>query len=49
VTQNVVRRRYKEEEIREGEPLQIVVALQFPVIATGGPRDDLALRAVDLW
>src|SRR3979490_428625 len=48
MTQDVVRRRYKEEEIRQGELLQIVVALHFPVVAAGGPGDDLALRAVDL-
>src|SRR5262245_59225220 len=46
--QNVVRCRYKEEEIRQGELLQVVVGLQFPVIAAGGPGDDLALRAVHL-
>src|SRR5215472_14083069 len=48
MTQNVVRRRYKEEEIRKGELLQIIVALQFPVIAGGGPGDDLAFCAIDL-
>src|SRR5262249_59219453 len=48
MTQNVVRRRYKEEEIREGELVWIVVALQFPVVAAGSPGDNLALRAVDL-
>jgi hypothetical protein len=48
MTQDVVRRRYKEEEIRQGELLQIVVALHFPVVAAAGPRDNLALRAVDL-
>ena len=48
MTQDVVRPRYKEEEIRQGELLQIVVALNFPVVAASGPGDDLALRAVDL-
>src|SRR5215475_1194588 len=48
MTQDVVRRRYKEEEIRQGELLQIVVALHFPVVAAAGPGDNLALRAVDL-
>ena len=48
MTQDVVRRRYKEEEIRQGELLQIVAALHFPVVAAGGPGDDLALRAIDL-
>src|SRR5579871_3426302 len=48
MTQDVVCRRYEEEEIRQGELLQIVVALQLPVVAAGGPGDDLALRAVDL-
>src|SRR5262249_58511075 len=48
MTQDVVRRRYKEEEIRQGKLLQIVDALQFPVVAAGSPGDNLALRAVDL-
>ena len=48
MTQDVVRRCYKEEKIRQGELLQIVVALHFPVVAAAGPSDDLALRAVDL-
>src|SRR2546428_6616687 len=48
MTQDVVRRRYKEEEIRQSELLQIVVALHFPVVAAAGPGDNLALRAVDL-
>src|SRR5262249_62195540 len=48
MTQNVVRRRYKEEEIWQRELLQIVASLQFPVITAGGPGDDLALRTVDL-
>jgi hypothetical protein len=46
--QDVVCRRYQEEEIRQGELLQMVVTLQFPVVAAGGPGDDLILRAVDL-
>src|ERR1700690_2407647 len=48
MTQDVVRGRYKEEEIRQGELLQVVVPLHFPVIAAAGPSDDLTLRAVDL-
>src|SRR5215813_2086462 len=48
MTQNVVRRRYKEKEIWKGELLQIIVALQFPVVAAGGPGDDLAFCAIDL-
>ncbi len=48
MTQDVVRRRYKEEEIRQGELLQIIVALHFPVVAAAGPGDDLVLRAVEL-
>src|ERR1700726_889441 len=48
MTQDVVRRCYKEEEIRQGELLQIVVAIHFPVVAASGPGDDLALRAVAL-
>ena len=48
MTQDVIRRRYEEEEIRQGKLLQIVVALHFPVVATTGPGDDLVLRAVDL-
>src|SRR5581483_4126459 len=48
MTQDVIRRRYKEKEIRQSELLQIVVALQFPVVGTGGPGDDLVLRAVHL-
>ena len=37
MTQDVVRRRYKEEEIRQRELLQIVIALQFSIIAASGP------------
>ena len=48
MTQDVVRRRYKEEEIRQGELLQIVVALHFPVVAAGSPGDNFVLRAVNL-
>jgi hypothetical protein len=48
MTQDVVRRRYKEEEIWQGELLQIVVALHFSVVAASSPSDNLALRAVDL-
>ena len=48
MTQDVVRRRYKEEEIRQAERLQIIVALHFSVVAATGPGDDLVLRAVDL-
>jgi len=48
MTQNVVRRRYKEKEIRQRTLLQIVVALQLSVVSASGPGDDLALRAVDL-
>src|SRR6516162_4173375 len=48
MTQDVVRRRYKAEEIRQSELLQIVVALHVPVVAAGSPGDNLALRAVDL-
>src|SRR5579862_1204231 len=48
MTQDVVCRRYKEEEIRLGKLLQIVVALHFPRVATAGPGNDLLLRAIDL-
>src|SRR5262245_18787717 len=48
MTQDVVRRRYKEEEIRQGELLQIVLALHFPVVAAASPGDNLVLRTVDL-
>src|SRR5215831_6215459 len=48
MTQDVVRRRYKEEEIRQSELLQIVLALHFPVVAAASPGDNLVLRAVDL-
>jgi hypothetical protein len=48
MTQDVVRRRYKEEEIRQCEMLQIVVAFHLPVVAAVRPGDHLALRAVDL-
>src|SRR4051794_2151956 len=48
MTQDVVRRRYKEEEIRQGEMLQIVASLHFPVVGAALPGDNLALRAVDL-
>src|SRR5262249_31656122 len=48
MTQDVVRRRYKEEEVRQGELLQIVLALHFPVVAAASPGDNLVLRAVDL-
>src|ERR1700716_3471244 len=48
MTQDVVHRRYKKEEFRQGELLQIVVALHFPVVGAALPGDNLALRAVDL-
>ena len=48
MSQDIIRRRYKEEEIRQGELLQIVISLHFPVVAAGGPGDDLVLRAIDL-
>src|SRR5580704_2931972 len=48
MTQDVVRRSYKEEEIRQGELLQIIVALHLSVVAAGAPGDDLALCTVDL-
>jgi hypothetical protein len=44
MTQNIVRRRYKEEEIRQGELLQIVVAFQFAVIAAC----DMCTRSVEV-
>src|SRR6516162_655231 len=48
MTQDVVCRRYKEEEIRQGELLQIVVAFHFPVVTAGSPGDNLVLRAIHL-
>ena len=48
MTQDVIRRGYKEEEIRQGELLQIVNAFHLPVVAASGPCDDLVLRAVEL-
>src|SRR6185436_14275886 len=48
MTQDVVRGRYKEEEIRQGELLQIIVAFHFPVVGASGPGDDLVLGAVHL-
>src|SRR3981081_1128463 len=48
MTQDVVRRLYKEEEMRQGELLHIVVAFNFPVVAAGSPGDNLVLRSVDL-
>src|SRR5436190_22578140 len=41
MTQDVVRCRYKEEEIWQGKLLQIVVAPQLPVVATASPGDNL--------
>jgi hypothetical protein len=40
VTQDVVRRRYKKEEIRQSELLQIIVAFHFPVVAAAFPGDN---------
>ena len=46
MTQDVVRRRYKEEEIRQGELLQIVLALHSPVVAAAKSRVETALGFV---
>ena len=48
MTQDVVRGRDEEEEIRQRELLQVVVALELAVVAAGGPRNHLALGAIEL-
>ena len=46
--EDVVGCRHEEEEIRQRELLQVIVALQLSLVTAGAPGDDLVLCAVDL-